>query len=287
MARTTSKTAEQRAAASTESKQASEAEPMQLSPTLRRLLSKPDKKNFRWWFDLGSELLRIHPEPEAGQKRPRGMKTMQKLALQLDGKAPEKARITLVQARKLAMRFSTWKELKKFQGDLGIWHVMTLAAVDERKGNTKSMEKFRDDCVANGWSVNDLKRAIQNDKGNKQASGRRPKLRPPATPAIAVKDLYFAARQWMAYHNGCLAGPRPILTRCASRGIQPTPASRCQERHPRIGAGPGGSDDRKAAAKDVVRETSGGDWRIVTCNWGTSSREQLRAGRAACWRAFQ
>jgi len=222
MARTTSKATNQRAAISNEREEASEAAPIRLSRTLRRLLSNPDKKNFRWWYDLGSELLRVNPEPEAGQKRPRGTKIIETLALQLHGEAPHNAKTTLWQARKLAVRFNKWEELKKFQGDLSIWHVMSLMAVDEKKGNTKTKEEFHDACVAEGWSVDDLRREIQNDKGSKQAGGRRPKLRPPATPAIAVKDLYFAARQWTAYHDECLTGPRPILKHARRADCNPS-----------------------------------------------------------------
>ncbi len=100
----------------------------------------------------------------------------------------------------------------KFQGNLSIWHVVSLIAVDEKRGNKKSMKEFRDECVRNDWSVDDLRREIQNDKGSKRASGRPPKLRPAATPAIAVQELFIAARHWMAYHKKCLGGPKPVLT---------------------------------------------------------------------------
>ncbi len=89
---------------------------------------------------------------------------------------------------------------------------MSLIAVNEKRGNKKSMKEFRDECVKNDWSVDDLRREIQNDKGSKRASGRPPKLRPAATPAIAVQELYIAARRWMAYHKKCLGGPKPVLT---------------------------------------------------------------------------
>jgi hypothetical protein len=36
----------------------------------------------------------------------------------------------LVQARKLAIRFTEWAELVKFQAKLSIWHIMSLLAVD-------------------------------------------------------------------------------------------------------------------------------------------------------------
>jgi hypothetical protein len=205
MERTTRKAVKQQAAASTGKKKAIEPAPMRLSRTLSSLLAKPDKKNFRWWYELGNELLKVHPEPKAGQKkRPYRPHIIEKLALQLNGvslkneKTIESAKTTLWQARKLVMRFGTWKKLVKFRGKLSIWHVMTLVAVDKQKGNKSSMEDIHKRCVAENWSVDQLKREVRNDKGGKTGSGRQPKPLMAATPAMAVEDLYIAARRWMA-----------------------------------------------------------------------------------------
>jgi DNA-binding ferritin-like protein len=213
MARTTSKTAKQRAAASTKREQAITPEPTRPSPARRRLLAKPDTRSLRWWFDLGTELLQVHPVPKAGRKRPYRPNIIRDLAQKLHGASLKNAKTTLWQARKLVMRFGTWDKLVKFQGPLSIWHVMTLVAVDQKKGSKSSMAELRKRCIAERWSVDRLKREIQNDRGGKTGSGRQPKLLMAATPAIAIKDLYIAARRWMAYHEQCLDGPRPILTR--------------------------------------------------------------------------
>ena len=119
----------------------------------------------------------------------------------------------LVQARKLALRFDDWKKLEKFQGNLSIWHVMSLLAVEEAKGSKSTMEEMHQLCVAEGWSVERLKREVQNDKGVKRKSGHKPKPLPPATPAIAVTDLILAARQWTTYHKAWLAGRKSVLKR--------------------------------------------------------------------------
>jgi hypothetical protein len=119
----------------------------------------------------------------------------------------------LVQARKLALRFDDWRKLEKFQGNLSIWHVMSLLAIEKAKGSKTTMKEMHRRCVDEGWSVDQLKREIQNDKGNKMASGHSPEPLPPATPAIAVKDLYIPARRWTIYHDKCLTGRRPILMR--------------------------------------------------------------------------
>jgi hypothetical protein len=178
---------------------------------LRRFFAHPEKQKLRWWFEVGHQALRLHPEPPPGEKRPYGTRAVGRLAQQLSPEEPSNMTNTLWQARKLALRFSKWDELEKFQGDLSIWHVMSLLAVDETKGSKSSMQVLHARCVAEGWSVERLKREIQNDKGGKMASGRQPKPLRAATPAIAVKDLYFAARRWVAYHDQCLAGRRPLL----------------------------------------------------------------------------
>ena len=123
------------------------------------------------------------------------------------------------------MRFESWDKLVKFQGNLSIWHVVSLIAVDEKRGNKKSMKEFRDECVRNDWSVDDLRREIQNDKGSKRASGRPPKLRPAATPAIAVQELFIAARHWMAYHREMLGRSEARVDARTPRGLHAAIAS--------------------------------------------------------------
>ena len=56
MARANPKTSEQRVV-STARQPAREARPTRSSPALRLLLSKPEKNNLRWWYDVGRELL--------------------------------------------------------------------------------------------------------------------------------------------------------------------------------------------------------------------------------------
>ena len=166
---------------------------------------------------MGSELLQVHPEPGADEKRSYGKGTIQELALQLSSETARNATTTLFQARKLAMRFRTWKDLEKFQGNLSIWHVMTLVAVDEKKGSKSSMEELHKRCLKYHWSVDRLKREVQNDRGAKAASGRHPEPVEAATAAIAVKDLFIAARRWTTYHKKCLTGRHPILKQPAAR----------------------------------------------------------------------
>jgi hypothetical protein len=159
-------------------------------------------------------MLLLHPKPEPGAKQHYGEKITLKLAQQFrpdDATKAKTMRDMLVQARKLALRFDDWAKLEKFQGNLSIWHVMSLLAVNAAKGSKSTMEEMHGRCVAEGWSVDRLKREIQIDKGGKMASGRRPKPLPAVTSAIAVKDLIVAARQWTTYHDACLAGRRPIL----------------------------------------------------------------------------
>jgi hypothetical protein len=174
-------------------------------------LAKPDKENLRWWHEVGVQLLVIHPVPPPGTKRPYGTKLVEDLASYLSNEKLPNATNTLWLARRLALRFKRWKQLEKFQGYLSIGHVMALLAVTERSGSKSSMEELRDRCVAEGWSVEQLKREVQNDRGFKLASGRLPEPLLAATPAIAVKDLYIAARRWKTYHQQCLAGPRSVL----------------------------------------------------------------------------
>ncbi len=181
---------------------------------LSRLIVNPEKGKLRWWFDVGHLVLLLHPRPEPGAKRHYGQKTTLKLAQQFRPDDATKAKSMsgmLVQARKLALRFDDWDKLAKFQGNLSIWHAMSLLAVDRAKASKSTMEQMHRRCVAEGWSVEKLKREIQIDKGGKMASGRRPKPLPAVTSAIAVKDLITAARRWRTYHDECLAGRRPIL----------------------------------------------------------------------------
>jgi hypothetical protein len=160
---------------------------------------------------MGRELLRLYPEPQRGEKRSYRAKVMAQLGQGLCSENPIRTANTLWQARKLASRFDSWPELEKFAEGLSKWHVLFLLSVDPRKGNKSTMEELHKRCVKEHWSEGRLKREIQNDRGRKAGSGSRPNPRRPATAAIAVKDLYFAARRWKTYHDQCLTGRRPIL----------------------------------------------------------------------------
>ena len=181
---------------------------------LGRLIDNPEKDKLRWWLDVGHLVLLLHPRPEPGAKRHYGEKTTLKLAQQFRPDDATKARSMsdmLVQARKLALRFDDWKKLEKFQGNLSIWHVMSLLAVDKAKGSKSTMEEMRQLCVVEGWSVDRLKREIQIDKGAKMKSGHRPKPLRPATAGIAATDLIIAARRWTTYHREWLTGRKSAL----------------------------------------------------------------------------
>jgi hypothetical protein len=181
---------------------------------LSRLVDAPQKDKLRWWFDVGHEMLRLNPPPGPGTKRHYGDKTALKIAQHFRPNDATKAKSMsdmLVQARKLALRFAEWKVLEKFQGDLSIWQVMSLLAVDKAKGSKSTMEEMHRRCRAENWSVDRLKREVQNDKGVKLKSGHRPKPLRPATPAVAVADLIIAARQWTTYYDAWLKGQKSAL----------------------------------------------------------------------------
>ncbi len=211
MARGITSTAKRLKTASTQATQTSKSRSAQAMTELRCLFTAPEKVKLRWWFDVGHQALLLHPEPPPGAKRAYGTRTIAEFARQL---SEDKVRYTtnmLLQARKLVRQFKTWKELEKFQGELSVWHVMTLLAINAKRGSKCSMEEFHDRCVAESWSVDRLKREVQNDRGGKATCGRRPTPLKAATPAIAVQDLYIAARRWTIYHDKCLAGRHPIL----------------------------------------------------------------------------
>ena len=88
---------------------------------------------------------------------------------------------------------------------------MSLLSVEKERGNRSSMEKLRDRCLDEGWSVRRLRQEIQDDRGGKLCTGRTYKPHKAATAAVAVQDLIVAARRWMIYHEECLAGRSPIL----------------------------------------------------------------------------
>ena len=191
------------------------------------LFATPEKNKLRWWFDVGHEVLLLHPEPPPGAKRHYRTKATERIAEQLcpdEATDREKENMTnrLWQARKLALRFDEWAKLEEFQGDLSIWHVMSLLAVDAAKGSKSTMEETHRRCVAEGWSVEHLKREIQNDKGRKMASGRRPTPLQPATPAMAITDLIIRARSWTTYHDEYLANRRLLLRRARRADYRPS-----------------------------------------------------------------
>ena len=90
---------------------------------------------------------------------------------------------------------------------------MSLLATDEAKGSKSTMEEMHERCVAEGWSVDRLRREIQIDKGVKRKSGRKPKPLRPATAAIAATDLIMAARRWTTYHIDWLTGRKSVMKR--------------------------------------------------------------------------
>jgi hypothetical protein len=227
MARTPTKSVRGRAAASTGRSRASNPNPPRPSLKLRGLFKAIDRKDLFWWYKVGKETLRIHPEPRRGGKRQQGAKVMDSLAWQLSDEELRKTRKKLSdevllkrrsktanilwQARNLASRFKTSKELEEFRGGLSIWHVMSLLSVEKERGNRGSMEKLRDRCLDEGWSVRRLRQEIQDDRGGKLVTGRTYKPHKAATAAVAVQDLIVAARRWMIYHEKCLTGRSPIL----------------------------------------------------------------------------
>ena len=145
MARTPTKSVRGRAAASTGRIGENNSNPPRPSPKLRSLFKAIDRKDLFWWHEVGKETLRIHPEPRRGGKRQQGAKVMDSLAWQLSDEELRKTRKKLSdeellkrrsktanilwQARNLASRFKTSKELEEFRGGLSIWHVMSLLSV--------------------------------------------------------------------------------------------------------------------------------------------------------------
>jgi hypothetical protein len=211
MTRNTTSTRKNAKAASTRGVRAKDGKAVRPSSALVRLFRKQQRDDLRWWYELGCELLRLYPEPQPGEKRSYRTKTMAQLGQELSGEQSQRTANTLWLARRLASRFSDWPELQDFAEGLSTWHVIFLSAVHKKKGNKSSMKQLQRRCIAGRWSEGQLKREIQNDRGRKSGSGGLPKPKRPATAAIAIKDLYFAARRWMIYHDQCLAGRRPLL----------------------------------------------------------------------------
>ena len=229
MARTSTTTSRLRKTGSKSAAQLPEGRSKWELDELRELFvdSEMKKKELRWWFDVGHQVLRLNPTLVRGGKATEGLaRTLVRDKLKKATDTPqskgilENTTFVLRLARKLAVRFTTWKDLTAFQGNrkLSIWHVMSLLAVDEKKNNTTSMEDFRDACVAEGWSVRRLRHEIQSDKGRKQTGGRPRMPLKVTAPAVAVQELCIAARHWMAYHDECLGGRTPVLTR--TRGVR-------------------------------------------------------------------
>ena len=228
MARTSTTTSRLRKTGSKSAAQLPEGRSKWELDELRELFvdSEMKKKELRWWFDVGHQVLRLNPTLVRGGKATEGLArsvAADKLEKATDTQSTrilENATFVLRLARKLAVRFESWEKLVKFQGNrkLSIWHVMSLLAVDEKKNNTTSMEDFRDACVAEGWSVRRLRHEIQSDKGRKQTGGRPRMPLKVTAPAVAVQELCIAARHWMAYHDECLGGRTPVLTR--TRGVR-------------------------------------------------------------------
>ena len=192
------------------SKRTSEGDAFGHLPSFAHLYRKFDKGNLQGWYQLGKELLRLHPEPPPGEKRHYGAKIMESLVRQLTDEEPRKTISVLWRARRLAARFTSWTTLKKLAGDLPVWHVLRLLSADPKKGNKSSMQELCDRCVAEDWSHDRLMREIQADRGRKQLGSGRP-CEPRESAAIAVQDLLIAARRWMTYHRQCLGGPKPLL----------------------------------------------------------------------------
>ena len=120
------------------------------------------------------------------------------------------------------------------------WKVRGLVAVED-KGQRK---KLLDRCLAESWSTQRLRAAVQNHFGKKKSrGGRTPKPREVPSPVVALQDIQLHARQWMANHKVWFAGRKSALGHVAKR-------QQTEELHEELGAAVDALNEMQEAVED-------------------------------------
>jgi hypothetical protein len=161
------------------------------------LFQMQETTSIRWWHKVGERINKVF---SIGERHP----SIEVLANELEpGRETDQKSLNtnLFLYRNFAQRFNREEvsDLAKSvkQQDLSVSHVRCLVNVD-KKNNSKSWEDFRDESVAQGWSANQLKREIQEDKSELTRTGRSKGPRTKSSTAVAVQQINSLAQEWLA-----------------------------------------------------------------------------------------
>jgi hypothetical protein len=170
---------------------------------LVRAFRKPRKDDLRWWYEVGQSVQELFPRND----RRHGKGFMELLADMIEpGRdSTKKSLITYLYrfrefAQKCDRREVADLAAKVRNGLITTCHVTFLLTVTDK--NTKTRGEFLAECLKHGWSANELKRQVQNDRiGLTSHGGRRSKARTASNPAVAARDLVVRTRGWKACHQ--------------------------------------------------------------------------------------
>jgi len=170
---------------------------------LLRLYRKPRTRDLGWWYAVGVCVKDLLPSDRRGY----GL-SIESIADKLKpGRDRNTKRLTvfLYRFRDFAVKFHK-ADVRKLEakiraGQITADHITYLLSVND--ANSKARQEFLDEAVKNGWSANELRRAIQDDKleGLTKCGGRRPRPRTTTNPAIAARDIVVQARRWNTCHD--------------------------------------------------------------------------------------
>lgn len=120
---------------------------------------------------------------------------------------------TLWQARKVAIELSAseakrWSQLRnQKERPLTAYHVHCLVSVED-----PLRSELLARCLAENWSILQLRAEVQNHVGHKRSrGGRKARPREKPSPGVALQDMQLAARRWQASHNAWFAEPGGAL----------------------------------------------------------------------------
>ncbi len=170
---------------------------------LGRLFAHQKWKDYHWWHRVGTRVGRLLPKAD----RQYGANVMSLLAGTLqpgDAREVEHLRKLLYYTRELADYYSQdeaselTKRVQSKDTRFRAHHVRLLLSVDDKQ-QRKWLER---QCLKEGWSGGRLHQEIQNRIGYPRSrSGRLPELGPPPPLRVALDQLIWMAKQWMARHQ--------------------------------------------------------------------------------------
>jgi len=198
----------------------SRAKLTKLVKELKLLFRSPNQSSVLWCYDVGRCVSKLFPR----KKRHYGASVAELLADELSpGRDREDKRLTnlFYQARDLADKYRDKRYVKSLARktlangkSLTLNHLKSLVSIDDEK----QRDELLAECLADSWSVRQLRWEIQKLVGRKRSrGGRTAKPRKAPTAAMALHDIHVMTNQWLDNYEVWFAGKKAALSKVPKR----------------------------------------------------------------------